>query len=107
MATVGSLLVRTSARALAALLAALSLCSGALAAIPPVPLMTYITALDKPAPQVWVSTVGGGSPIDLGPASSALISPDGTQVAAISSEGQAVKSWTLSLYATTGVAAAT
>jgi Tol biopolymer transport system component len=103
MGAVGSLSKRTAARAaLAAMLAVLWSCASASAAAVPV-LMTYITDLDKPAPQVWVSAIGGSSPIDLGPASSALISPDGEQVAAISiQKGQTVKASTLWLYSTSG-----
>jgi Tol biopolymer transport system component len=108
MNPVGRLLLRTSAAVvLAAMLAALGLCADASAATSP-PLMTYITDLDKPAPQVWVSGIGGASPIDLGPASSALISPNGSEVAAIAiQKAQAAKDWTLSLYSTAGGAPAT
>jgi Tol biopolymer transport system component len=88
---------------LAAMLAAPGLCADASAATAPPALMTYITALDKPAPQVWVSGIGGGSATDLGPASSALISPNGSEVAAIAiQKEQAAKDWTLSLYSTAG-----
>jgi Tol biopolymer transport system component len=90
------------------MLAAPGLCADASAASASPPLMTYITDLDKPAPQVWVSSVGGGSAIDLGPASSALISPNGSEVAAIAiQKGQAAKDWTLSLYSTSGGAPVT
>jgi hypothetical protein len=93
---------------LAALLAAAGLCADASAATAPPPLMTYITDLDQPAPQVWVSSIGGGSAIDLGPASSALISPNGSEVAAIAiQKGPAAKDWTLSLYSTAGGAPVT
>ncbi len=65
--------------------------------------MTYITALNSAAPQVWVSEISGSAALDLGPASSALISPDGTRVAAISiQKGQSGKTATLLLYATSG-----
>ena len=117
MIAVGSLKLRTPAcAALVAMLAAMWLCAGgALAATVPPALMTYITDLDKPAPQVWVSDIGGGSAMDLGPASSALISPDGTDVAAITvlkgqsvkTSGQSVKTSTLSLYTTVGGAPVT
>jgi len=102
---VRSVLQRSSAPvALAAILAGLSLCAGALAATPgSVPLMTYIKGLVTNAPQVWVSGIDGSSPMALGPASSALLSPDGGQVAAVSiAKTQAVKKSTLSLYATSG-----
>jgi Tol biopolymer transport system component len=104
MNPVGRLLLRTSAAAvLAAMLAATALCAGASATAAPAPMMTYITDLDKPAPQVWVSGIGGSSAVDLGPASSALISPNGSDVAAIAiQKGQAEKNWTLSLYSTSG-----
>jgi Tol biopolymer transport system component len=93
------------------MLAAAWLCAGAAFAATGQPaLMTYITDLDQPAPQVWVSDVNGASAIDLGPASSALISPDGADVAAIvvqkaqsvKTSGQSVKTSTLSLYLTAG-----
>jgi Tol biopolymer transport system component len=93
------------------MLAAAWLCAGAAFAATGQPaLMTYITGLDQPAPQVWVSDVNGASAIDLGPASSALISPDGADVAAIvvqkaqsvKTSGQSVKTSTLSLYLTAG-----
>ncbi len=104
MRSVRSLLQTTSARAtLAATLAALWLCPSALAASARPPLMTYITNLDKPAPQVWIAGIKGDSALDLGPASSAQISPDGSEVAAISIEkGQTVKTSTLTLYAADG-----
>jgi len=98
------------------MLAAVFLCAGAAAAATaPPPLMTYITDLSKPAPQVWVSSITGASATDLGPASSALISPDGANVAAIvvqkgqsaTSSGQSVQTSTLSLYLTAGGAPVT
>jgi Tol biopolymer transport system component len=85
------------------MVAAMLPCASALAATPPTPLMTYITGLDKPVPQVWVSGIGGTAAVDLGPASSALISPSGIDVAAISIQKAATsKASTLSLYATSG-----
>ncbi len=88
---------------LAAMLAAMWLCAGAQASAPPPGLMTYITNLDKPAPQVWVSAIDGSSALDLGPASSALISPDGSDVAAVSiQKGETLKASTLSLYTSSG-----
>jgi dipeptidyl aminopeptidase/acylaminoacyl peptidase len=95
-------MVRTSAAGvLAVIVAAIFACAGADAATPP--LMTYITDLNKPAPQVWVSGIGGSSATDLGPASSALISPDGDQVAALAIQKESSgKAWTLTLYATEG-----
>ena len=83
------------------MLAATGAGNDASATAAPPPLMTYITDLDKPAPQVWLSGIGGSSAIDLGPASSALISPSGSEVAAIAiQKGQSAKNWTLSLYST-------
>ena len=67
--------------------------------------MTYITGLSTQSPQVWVALLNGSSPFDLGPASSALISPNGSFVAAVS-KGQTNKASTLSVYATGGGAAA-
>ncbi len=107
---VRSALQRSSALvALAAIFAALSLCADALASTPAAaPLMTYIKGLVTNAPQVWVSGVDGSSPLALGPASSALLSPNGMEVAAVSIEKtQAVKKSTLSLYATSGGSSAT
>jgi hypothetical protein len=107
---VRSALQRSSALvALAAILAGLSLCASALASTPAAaPLMTYIKGLVTNAPQVWVSGVDGSSPLALGPASSALLSPNGMEVAAVSIEKtQAVKKSTLSLYATSGGSSAT
>ena len=91
------------------MLAGLSLCAEALAAPPgSVPLMTYIKGLVTNSPQVWVAGVDGSSPVPLGPASSALLSPDGSSVAAVSiAKAQAVKKSTLSLYSTTGAAPST
>jgi len=64
--------------------------------------MTYITGLTA-TPYVWVALSDGSSPVRLGPASSALISPDGAQVAAVSiDKGLAGKPSTLTLYPTTG-----
>jgi Tol biopolymer transport system component len=104
MGAVGRLLPGTPARAaLAVTLAAIWLCSRALGATAPPPLMTYITDLDQASPQVWVSQIDGSQAIDLGPASSALISPNGTSVAAITiQKGSAAKASTLSLYPTVG-----
>ena len=101
---VGSIRVRTAACAsLVAMVAAMWLCASALAATAPAPLMTYITGLDKPVPQVWVSGIDGSAAVDLGPASSALISPSGLDVAAISiQKGATSRTSTLSLYTTSG-----
>jgi WD40 repeat protein len=89
------------------LVAVLALCAAlagavvALAAGPAsAPLMTYITGLAQGSPYVWVSLTTGGSPTQLGPANSALISPSGAAVAAVSIEKQTNAS-TLSLYSTT------
>ena len=116
MLAVGRIKLRTSAcAALAAMLAAVVLCAGEAVAATAPPLMTYITDLSKPAPQVWVSSITGASATDLGPASSALISPDGANVAAIvvqkgqsaTTSGQSVQTSTLSLYLTAGGAPVT
>jgi Tol biopolymer transport system component len=89
------------------MVAAMLSCASAFAATAPVPLMTYITGLDKPVPQVWVSGIGGSAAVDLGPASSALISPSGIDVAAISvQKGATSRTSTLSLYTTGGGAPA-
>jgi hypothetical protein len=104
---VGSLLQRPGVRlTLAAFAAGAWLCAAvALAATPArTRLMTYITGLST-SPQVWVANLNGSSPFDLGPASSALISPNGSYVAAVS-KGQTNKASTLSVYATGGGAAA-
>jgi len=55
----------------------------ALASTPPVPHLTYIVGLGTSNPQAVVSNVDGSGPVMLGQATSALLSPDGTQVAAI------------------------
>jgi len=84
---------------LAALVAGLLACAGgAFAAAAPTPLMTYITGLTT-SPSVWVALADGSSPKSLGPGSSALISPSGSEVAAVSIEKQ-TNAWTLSLYPT-------
>ena len=81
---------------------------GAFASTPATaPLMTYITGLATPSPRVWIALAAdGGSPTNLGPASSALISPDGGWVAAISIQKQSNAS-TLSLYRTPSGSATT
>jgi hypothetical protein len=64
--------------------------------------MTYITGLAS-TPYVWFSFVNGGAPVRLGPGASARISPDGTQVAAVSiDKGQTGTPSTLTLYRTGG-----
>jgi hypothetical protein len=63
------------------------------------PLMTYITGLAQGSPQVWVSLTTGGAATPCGPANSALISPGGADIAAVSIEKQTNAS-TLSLYST-------
>ena len=89
--------------AFAATTAAIWLCAAvASAAGASEKLMTYITGLTG-QPYVWVALTDGGSAFRLGPALSALISPDGTQVAAVSiDKGQPGKPSTLSLYPTSG-----
>jgi Tol biopolymer transport system component len=107
MGAVGSLLQRLSTPiALAAMIAGLWLCAGALATPAGTPpLMTCIKGLDTPDPQVWLSGVDGSAATALGPASSALLSPDGSRVAAVSiQKAQTVKKSTLLLYTTSGAA---
>lgn len=88
------------------LLGLLSGASGAFATAAPPPLMTYITGLPS-SPSVWVANgIDGSSAMSLGPASSALISPAGGEVAAVNVEKQ-TNAWTLSLYPTTGAAPTT
>lgn len=84
---------------LAGIVAGLVLCaSGAFAASPPAtPFMTYITGLTTSTPQAYLALANGASPFLLGVASSAMISPDGSEVAAVSA-GDANKQWTLKLY---------
>ena len=69
-------------------------------------LLTYITGLgtSKPA-NVVVAGIGTSSRTTLGAATSALLRPDGAQVAAIKKGSPG--SWTLLLYASSGAAAAT
>ena len=55
----------------------------ALASTPPIPRLTYIVGLGTGNPQAVVSNVDGSAPVALGQATSALLSPDGTEVAAI------------------------
>jgi hypothetical protein len=89
--------------AFAATTVAVWLCAAvASASTRPATLMTYITGLAGPSPPyVWVALTDGGSAFKLGPAWSALISPDGTQVAAVSiDKSQTGKPSTLSLYPT-------
>lgn len=89
--------------ALAAVLACAWLCANALssAASAQPALLTYIVGLGTGrAPQVVVSRVDGSSARTLGRATSALLSPNGTSVAAINSQDG-----TLSLYPAGGGAA--
>jgi hypothetical protein len=62
----------------------------------PAPMMTYITGLPS-SPYVWVAYTDGTQPSRLGQASSAQISPNGTEVAAVSVARQ-TNAWTLALY---------
>jgi Tol biopolymer transport system component len=76
--------------------------ASASSAQPPLTYMTYITGLTS-TPYAWVSLLNGSSPVKLGPAVEARISPDGSQVAAVSiDKGQAGKPSTLTLYPTSG-----
>ena len=80
-------------------------CAGvAIGAPAPSPRMTYITDLPT-SPSVWVAAADGTSPMYLGLASSALISPAGGVVAAVNVDKQ-TNAWTLSLYPTAAGAAA-
>lgn len=76
------------------------LASGALAkTVPSVPpMITYIVGTGSSNPAVWIANINGTGPRELGPGSSALISPDGTEVAAITRSGS---SWQLVLYSVT------
>jgi hypothetical protein len=92
---------------LAAIAAACCLLAGiAHAAAPGVPArMTYITGLATPTPKVWLALTNGSAKLALGEASSAQISPDGSQVVAVNvTKAQAGKtpSYSLWLYATSG-----
>jgi hypothetical protein len=110
MGAVGYFAQRWPARlALVVGLAGLWLCASARAAPAGVPaMMTYIKGLVTQTPSVWVSGLDGSSPMRLGLASSALLSPDGSEVAAVSvAKGQTVKASTLSLYASSGAASST
>ena len=99
----GSKLHRSGVRiTLAAILVGLLACaSGAFASAAVRPLMTYITGLPS-SPYVWIALPDGSSASRLGPASSALISPSGSEVAAVSTQDQTNTS-TLSLYPTSAV----
>jgi hypothetical protein len=83
---------------LAGIVAGLVLCaSGAFAAsAPATAMMTYITGLAT-TPEAYVALTNGSSPFLLGAAHSAMISPDGSEVATVS-QGDAVKQSTLKLY---------
>src|SRR5665213_1049084 len=60
------------------------------------PLLTYISGLGtNNPPSVWLADADGTSPVVLGQATSALLSPDGTQVAALN---KVKATSTLSLY---------
>jgi hypothetical protein len=85
---------------LAGIVAGFVLCaSGAFAASPPpTPMMTYIAG-PTTAPEAYLALTNGSAPCPLGAAHSAMISPDGTEVATVS-QGDAVKQWTLKLYPT-------
>ncbi|MGH2849208.1 MAG: hypothetical protein ACRDLP_01170 [Solirubrobacteraceae bacterium] len=76
------------------------LASGALARTGPdaAPTITYIVGTGSSTPTVWIANLNGTGARELGPASSALISPDGSEVAAITRSGS---SWKLVLYSVT------
>jgi len=94
---VGCLLKRCAA--LTALVS-LWLCAASLAAAASAPArMTYITGLGTAHPQVWIAAVNGSGAVALGPASSAMLSPDGSAVASVSI---AKTEKTLSLYPAAG-----
>jgi hypothetical protein len=86
--------------ALAVLFAAVLACSNAvsLASTPPTAMLTYIVGLGTSKQQVVVAKLDGSSPRTLGPATSALLSPDGSMVAAI----YTTSSSTLSVYPSAG-----
>jgi hypothetical protein len=68
----------------AVILAALCLCASAVAAASaPTPRMTYIKGLGSASPDVWVAGVDGSAATELGPASTAILSPDGASVATV------------------------
>jgi hypothetical protein len=67
-------------------------------------LLTYITGLGtNQTAKVVVTSVGGGTRRTIGPASSALLRPDGTQIAAI--RKSSASKWALLLYSSSAVAA--
>jgi hypothetical protein len=82
------------------LLAAVFACPNAVSAptTPPTPLLTYIVGLGTSKQQAVVAKPDGTSPRQLGVATSALLSPDGTEVATI----YTTSSSTLSLYPSLG-----
>lgn len=71
---------------------------------PSPPLVTYIVGLGTSrTPSVYVANIDGSAPTALGEGTSALLSPDGTQVAAIRRpKGQANGTFTLLLYPVAG-----
>jgi hypothetical protein len=98
---VGSILHRPGVLlTLAGIVAGFVLCvSGAFAApAPATGFMTYITGLTTSTPQAYFALANGASPLLLGVAQSAMISPDGSDVAAVSAGAN--KQWTLKLYPT-------
>jgi hypothetical protein len=101
---VGSLRNRSSVRlAIVAIVAVVVLGSTAViaAATATSPLLTYIAGLGSSHGSfAYIAAADGSSPTKLGPATSALLSPDGTQVAAIDSE-QSTSNSTLLLYPVT------
>ena len=58
-------------------------------------MITYIVGTGSSNPTVWIANINGTGAGELGPGSSALISPDGSEVAAITRSGS---SWQLVLY---------
>jgi hypothetical protein len=82
--------------AIAVVLAAVPFCSNpmSLASTPPTPALTYIVGLGTSKQEVVVAKPNGSSPRSLGSATSALLSPDGSMVAAI----YTTSSSTLSVY---------
>jgi Tol biopolymer transport system component len=84
---------------LLAMLGCAVLATAAWARLPPniPPMITYIVGTGSSRPAVWIANVDGTAPRELGAGSSAVLSPDGSQVAAITRSGT---SWQLVLYST-------
>jgi hypothetical protein len=91
-------------RALAATLVVAFACSAAATtSASPLPLLTYIVGYGTSKQQVVVANIDGGEPLTLGNASAAMLSPDGSQVAALDTAATS----TLRVYASAGGVART